>query len=57
MAHKECPITQQQGGPALHQMIEGYGHNGQMNPYGMAVMNAQQQQQMMAGQNMQRRYS
>lgn len=59
MAHKECPITQQQGGPAMHQMIESYGHGSQMNPYGMAVMNAQQQQaqQMMAGQNMQRRYS
>lgn len=57
MAHKECPISQQ-GGPTMHQMVEGYNHNGQMNPYGMAVMNAQQQQQqMMAGQNMARRYS
>lgn len=60
MAHKDCPVSQQQGigGMGMHQMLESY--NGQMNPYGMAAaMNAQQQQQqqVIAGQNMQRRYS
>lgn len=56
MAHKECPVSQQQGltGIAMQQFIEGYG--GQMNPYGMAApMNGQQ---VMAGQGMQdRRFS
>ncbi|KAE8454033.1 hypothetical protein EG329_007809 [Mollisiaceae sp. DMI_Dod_QoI] len=58
VAHKDCPVSQQQGiaGMGMHQMLESY--NGQMNPYGMAAaMNAQQQQQVMASQGMQRRYS
>lgn len=62
VAHKDCPVSQQQGiaGMGMHQMLEGtYGQvqNGQMNPYGMAGMTPQQQQQVMAGQGMQRRYS
>lgn len=62
VAHKDCPVSQQQGiaGMGMHQMLEGSYNgqiNGQMNPYGMAAMNAQQQQQVMAGQGMQRRYS
>lgn len=62
VAHKDCPVSAQQGigGIGMHQMLEGSYQgqiNGQMNPYGMAAMNAQQQQQVMAGQGMQRRYS
>jgi len=38
----------------MHQLMEGY--QGQMNPYGMAG-GLQGQQQVMAGQQMGRRYS
>ena len=56
LAHKDCPISQQQGlaGLQMQHMIENGGYGGQMNPYGMAGM---QQQQVMAGQGMQRRFS
>ncbi|PMD25360.1 hypothetical protein NA56DRAFT_433097 [Hyaloscypha hepaticicola] len=56
LAHKDCPVSQQQGlaGLGMHQIMEGY--QGQMNPYGMAAA-MQGQQQVMAGQNMGRRYS
>ncbi|TVY34982.1 Transcription factor [Lachnellula subtilissima] len=39
MAHKDCPVSQQQGigGMGMQQFIEGYGSQ-QMNPYGMAGM-------------------
>ncbi len=55
LAHKDCPVTQQQGlqGMAMHQVMEGYSQ--QINPYGMAV--AMSNQQVMAGQGMQRRFS
>jgi ATF/CREB family transcription factor len=57
LAHKDCPISQQQGlaGLQMQQMIDHNAYGGQMNPYGMAGM--QQQQQVMAGQGMQRRFS
>jgi ATF/CREB family transcription factor len=62
LAHKDCPVSQQQGLTDInmqHLMNTGYG--GQMNPYGMAAAmshQAQQQQaQVMANQNMQRRFS
>lgn len=58
MAHKDCPVSQQQG-LALnmaHIMENGYG--GQMNPYGMAMNQPPPQQQFMAAQGgMQRRSS
>ncbi|RDW91265.1 hypothetical protein BP5796_02430 [Coleophoma crateriformis] len=52
LAHKDCPVTQQQGlgGMAMQHMMEGYGQQMPQNPYGMAApMN--QQQQIMAGQD------
>lgn len=57
LAHKDCPVSQQQGlaGLGMHQLMEGY--QGQMNPYGMAAAMGNQQQQVMAGQTMGRRYS
>lgn len=56
LAHKDCPVSQQQGlqGLAMHQVMEG-SYGGQMNPYGMAA--AMNQQQVMAGPGMQRRFS
>ena len=59
LAHKDCPVSQQQGigGVGMHQLMDG-NYQGQMNPYGMAAaMGAHQQQQVMAGQNMGRRFS
>lgn len=55
LAHKDCPVTQQQGmhGGFMSQVVEPYG--AQMNPYGMAA--PMQGQQVMAGQGGQRRYS
>lgn len=37
IAHKDCPVSQQQGlgGMGMQQFIDGYG--GQINPYGMAA--------------------
>jgi ATF/CREB family transcription factor len=61
LAHKDCPVTQQQGLQGMgmqHIMDNGFGGPmgppGQMNPYGMAMG-----QQVMAGPGMQqqRRFS
>ena len=62
LAHKDCPVSQQQGLAGLDiQHLMGASYGGQMNPYGMAAAmshQAQQQQaQVMANQNMQRRFS
>lgn len=56
LAHKDCPVTQQQGlqGMSMHQVMDGYA--GQMNPYGMAQ--PMPNQQIIAGQGLQgRRFS
>lgn len=56
LAHKDCPVTQQQTsmqGPYM-QVVEPY--NGQMNPYGMAAPPLPNQP-VMAGQPIQRRFS
>lgn len=55
LAHKDCPVTQQQGmhGAYMNQVVEPF--NAQMNPYGMAA--PMSNQQVMAGQPMQRRFS
>ncbi|KJZ73905.1 hypothetical protein HIM_06798 [Hirsutella minnesotensis 3608] len=55
LAHKDCPVTQQQGlhGAFMSQVVEPY--NAQMNPYGMA--GPMSNQQVMAGQGVQRRFS
>ncbi|KAI4591460.1 hypothetical protein KJ359_001012 [Pestalotiopsis sp. 9143b] len=55
LAHKDCPVTQQQGlhGAFMQQAMETY--NPQMNPYGMAAPPMGAQQPVMAGQP--RRYS
>ncbi|KAG9228620.1 putative transcription factor atf1 [Amylocarpus encephaloides] len=58
MAHKDCPVSQQQGlaGIGMQQFIEGY--NGQINPYGMAQPPMGAQQVMSGGQGMpDRRFS
>jgi len=59
LAHKDCPVAQQQGLHGLnmqHILDTGYGGPPpQMNPYGMAV--GMNQQAMAAGPNMQRRFS
>jgi ATF/CREB family transcription factor len=54
LAHKDCPVTQQQGlqGAYLQQAMEPF--NPQINPYGMAGI---PNQPVMAGQGMQRRFS
>ncbi|KAK2593531.1 Transcription factor [Conoideocrella luteorostrata] len=55
LAHKDCPVTQQQGlhGAFMSQVVEPF--NAQMNPYGMA--GPMSNQQVMAGQGVQRRFS
>ncbi|KAI0019313.1 Aft1 HRA domain-containing protein [Xylariomycetidae sp. FL0641] len=55
LAHKDCPVTQQQGlhGAFMQQAMETY--NPQINPYGMAAPMANQP--VMAGQGVQRRFS
>ncbi|KAK8050510.1 hypothetical protein PG994_012240 [Apiospora phragmitis] len=55
LAHKDCPVTQQQGlhGAFMQQAMESY--NPQMNPYGMAAPIPNQP--VMAGQGVQRRFS
>ncbi|KAH9900286.1 Aft1 HRA domain-containing protein [Xylariomycetidae sp. FL2044] len=55
LAHKDCPVTQQQGlhGAFMQQTMESY--NPQINPYGMAA--PLPNQQVMAGQGVQRRFS
>ena len=57
LAHKDCPVTQQQGlhGAFMSQVVEPF--NPQMNPYGMPGGMPNQQQQVMAGQGVQRRFS
>ncbi|KAF9882017.1 bZIP transcription factor [Colletotrichum karsti] len=56
LAHKDCPVTQQQGlhGAFMQQAMEPF--NPQMNPYGMAAP-IPQQQVLAAGQGVQRRFS
>ena len=56
LAHKDCPVTQQQGlhaGAYMQQAMESY--NPQINPYGMAAPIPGQP--VMAGQGAQRRFS
>ncbi|KAI1308527.1 Aft1 HRA domain-containing protein [Xylaria venustula] len=55
LAHKDCPVTQQQGlhGAYMQQAMESY--NPQINPYGMAA--PMPNQPVMAGQGVQRRFS
>ncbi|KAI1344835.1 Aft1 HRA domain-containing protein [Xylariaceae sp. FL0016] len=55
LAHKDCPVTQQQGlhGAFMQQAMDTY--NPQMNPYGMAAPIPNQP--VMAGQGVQRRFS
>lgn len=55
LAHKDCPVTQQQGlhGAFLQQSMESY--NPQLNPYGMAP--PMQGQPVLAGQAVGRRFS
>lgn len=55
LAHKDCPVTQQQGlhGTFMSGVVEPF--NAQMNPYGMA--GPMPNQQVMAGQSIQRRFS
>ena len=52
LAHKDCPVSQQQGISGMHMqaVMEG-GYSSQMNPYGMAA--ALNNQPVMAGQGMQ----
>lgn len=56
LAHKDCPISQQQGYQNMmqQQVMTGYQ---QMNPYGMAGMNHQQVMDGQQGMQEQRRYS
>ncbi|KAI1814003.1 Aft1 HRA domain-containing protein [Poronia punctata] len=55
LAHKDCPVTQQQGlhGAYMQQAMETY--NPQINPYGMGAPIPNQP--VMAGQGVQRRFS
>lgn len=55
LAHKDCPVTQQQGlhSAYMSQVVEPF--NAQMNPYGMA--GPMPNQPVMAGQSVQRRFS
>ncbi|KAI0392090.1 Aft1 HRA domain-containing protein [Xylariaceae sp. FL0594] len=55
LAHKDCPVTQQQAlhGPFIQQAMDTY--NPQINPYGMGAPIPNQS--VLAGQGVQRRYS
>ncbi|GAP84575.1 putative bzip transcription factor [Rosellinia necatrix] len=55
LAHKDCPVTQQQGlhGAYMQQTMESY--DPQANPYGMGA--GMPNQPVMAGQGVQRRFS
>lgn len=53
LAHKDCPVTQQQGMPGAY--MAGMEYNTQMNPYGMAAPIPNHQ--MMPAQAGQRRFS
>ncbi|KAH6697578.1 Aft1 HRA domain-containing protein [Plectosphaerella plurivora] len=57
LAHKDCPVTQQQGlhGAFMQQAMEPF--NPQMNPYGMAGPMPPNQQVMAGGQGHPRRFS
>lgn len=57
LAHKDCPVTQQQGlhGAFMQQAMETY--NPQMNPYGMAAGMPNQPVMAGPGQGVQRRFS
>lgn len=56
LAHKDCPVTQQQGMQAAYiQPVMEPFPNPQMNPYMAQQM--PNQQQVMAGQGVQRRFS
>ncbi|KAH6899854.1 Aft1 HRA domain-containing protein [Thelonectria olida] len=58
LAHKDCPVTQQQGlhsGYNMPSVVEPY--NPQMNPYSMAAVGAMPNQAVMAGQGVTRRFS
>lgn len=57
LAHKDCPVTQQQGlhGAFMQQAIEPF--NPQMNPYGMAGPMPPNQQVLAGGQGPPRRFS
>jgi ATF/CREB family transcription factor len=60
MAHKDCPVTQQQGMPGMgiQQFMEQPNYPNQVNPYGMAQGGMQGPQVMATGQGMQdRRFS
>ncbi|KAK0108282.1 hypothetical protein ONS95_003098 [Cadophora gregata] len=52
LAHKDCPIAhgQAMGNGTIQQIVEGSYGNPHMNPYGMAINQQHQQQQMMASQ-------
>lgn len=52
LAHKDCPIAhgQAMGNGTIQQIVEGSYGNPHMNPYGMAMNQQHQQQQMMASQ-------
>lgn len=56
LAHKDCPVTQQQGlnGAFMGPVVDQF--QGQMNPYGMGAP-MPNQQQVMAGQGVPRRFS
>jgi len=41
LAHKDCPVTAQQGLQGMVQQLQMDGYGQQMNPYGMAQMNGQ----------------
>jgi ATF/CREB family transcription factor len=55
LAHKDCPVTQQQGlhGAFMQPAVEAF--NQQLNPYGLAAPLANQA--VMAGQGVNRRFS
>lgn len=55
LAHKDCPVTQQQGlhGAFMQQAMEPF--NTQLNPYGIAP--GMPGQPVMAGQSVNRRFS
>jgi ATF/CREB family transcription factor len=56
LAHKDCPVTQQQGLQGAFMAQQGLEpYNSQINPYGMAA--SMPNQQVMAGQGVNRRYS
>lgn len=57
LAHKDCPVTQAQGlqGGYAPQGMDSYAHP-QMNPYAMGAP-MPNQQQVMAGQGVPRRFS